>query len=252
MKRVLLFCAGIPLGLVAVSFLGGGASELPWDKTWFSGNYDRIIGLNLIVQGAVVTLGAALCVGRAIIPLKSVPAGSRTAVSGPESAITGGGPVLPICAIPFLFVAVPVFMAAPSAAEQLERMDRASRELEPMHRDFSQDRADLVEFYRRQERTMYTFGVLSLAFGGMLLVTPLFLKRRVWQLGRPINGAGVGIAIGGLLLFGMALFVWRASLTILHRDWEFYCPAGVLGVLAGTLVTVFGGIKAVAGGRPSD
>ena len=243
MKRRLLSCGGIILVLVAVSLLGERVEVFPKGKTWFSGYYDRIIGLSLIVQGAAVALGAALCVGRAIIPLKSAPGRSGTTVSGRESVTIGGGPVLPICAIPFLYISlVGLTVVVRGAAKERERIERGS----------GQSRDDRVDYYRRQELMGRTFGVFSLVVAGMLLGTPLFLKRHVWQLGWRINGAGVGIAIGGLLLFGMALLVWIASGTILHGREDFYCPVGVLGVLAGTFVTVFGGIKAVAGDRLSD
>jgi hypothetical protein len=107
-------------------------------------------------------------------------------------------------------------------------------------------------FYRRHERTARTFGVLWLIAGGTLLGSPLFMKPRVWKLGWRIDGIGIGIAIGGLLLSGIGLFVWRVNGTFLRGAWGFYNFVGFLGVLAGTIVTVFGCIRAAARDRPRD
>ena len=64
---------------------------------------------------------------------------------------------------------------------------------------------------RRHERTERTFSVLWLVVGGALLGTPLSLKRRVWQLGWPMNGIRCGIATRGLLLSGMGALVCVAN-----------------------------------------
>ena len=236
MRRGLLFCGGIILGWVAESILTSGPDLFADGKRWFSADYERFISLSLILQGAVAALGAALWLGRALIPLASVPAWSGTTVSGPKSATIGGGHVLPICGILFLYAAIVLFVGARVSAEQLEVMDSMS----------SQSGSGLVNYYCSRERTGWTFGVLWLIVGGMLLGTPLFMKPWVWKMGWPINRAGGGVAIGGLLLSGMALFVWRVNGTFLRGAYEFFSLIGLLGVLAGTSVTVFGSVMAVA------
>src|SRR5437588_525153 len=103
MRRGLLFSAGILLGLVAEAILWNGPNLYAYEDAWFSAEFARIGGrLGVIVQGVVAALGAALCLGRAFVPLTSAPAQSGTTVSGPAPATVGGGPVLPICGILFL------------------------------------------------------------------------------------------------------------------------------------------------------
>lgn len=238
----MLFCGGIILGWVAESILTSGPDLLADGKTWFAADYRRIISLSMIVQGIVAALGAALCLGRAFAPLTSVSAPNETTGSGLESATLGGGPVLPICGILFLYAAFALFMSARYNLEELERLER-----EPIR---SGD--ERVDNCRRLVRTERTFGVLWLIVGGMLLGTPLFLKPRVWKLGWRLNGAYCGIAIIGLLLSGMGLGVWRVNGTFLKGAFGFYSLVGLLGVLAGSIVTLFGSIKAVTWDRPSD
>jgi hypothetical protein len=219
MRRILLSCGGIILGLAAVSFLGGG-SELFAGGTTSLDVVGCIIGLSLIAQGAVVSLGAALCLGRAMKPLASAPNRSETTASGSESATTGGGPVLPICGVQVLYVALLSFVSAQAA--------------------------------EGSQQTWWTFGVLWLLVGGALIAAPLFLKRRVWQLGWRVNGAGCKTAVGGLLISGIGLCVWRFNGTLLNGAYEYYRLMSLFGVLAGTIVTVFGGIRAVARNRTRD
>jgi hypothetical protein len=253
MRRGLLLCGGIILAWVAASILTSSPDLFADGKTWFPPDYSRIIGLSMIVQGPIVALGAALCLGRAFIPLKLVPARSGTTASEPGPATTGGGPVLPICGMFFLFAVIGLFVGARVAAGQIERLEGVSRQMsdEPVdpHR---QSRDELVDLYRWRERVGWTFGVLWLVVGGMLLGTPLFLKPRAWRFAWRINGAGGVAAIGGLFLSGVGLFVWRTNGMFLRGAYQFYNLVGLLGVLVGTIVTVSGGIMAVARHRPRD
>jgi len=119
--------------------------------------------------------------------------------------------------------------------------------------------ADLVEADRRHERTERTFSILWLVVGGALLGAPLFMKRRVWQLGWRMNGLGCGIAAGGLLLSGMGALVCVAnglkqngdgltlSLCLSPFLFQGLSLVGLLGVLAGAIVAIVGSIMAVAG-----
>jgi len=158
-------------------------------------------------------------------------------VPGPAPAAVGGGPVLPICGIFFLLAAVGPFGQAWKDSETLEVMDS-------MPGNFG---ADLVDDYRRHERTEWTFGVLWLVVGAVLLGAPLFLKPRIWHLGWRINGVGCGIAVGGFLLSGMGAFVCFANALAMEGASKDLNYAGNLGLLAGATVAVVGSIVAVLG-----
>jgi hypothetical protein len=156
---------------------------------------------------------------------------------GSAPAAVGGGPVLPICGILFLLAAVGPFGQAREDSEKLEVMDSMPGKWG----------ADLVDDFRRHERTARTFGVLWLVVGGAFLGTPLFLKPRLWQLAWRINGVGCGIAIGGFLLSGMGAFVCVANGLAMEGASKDLYYAGYLGVLAGAMVAVVGSIVAVLG-----
>jgi hypothetical protein len=237
MRRGLLFCSGILLGLTAEAILWNAPDLYAHEETWFSAAFTRIVGLGLIVEGAVAALGAALCLGRALIPLTSAPTQSGMVVSGPAPAAGGGGPVLPLCGILLLLAAVGPFGQASHDSEALEVMDSMPGKWG----------ADLVDDFRRRERTERTFGVLWLVVGGALLGTPLFLKPHVWHLGWRMNGLGCGIALGGFLLSGVGAFVCLANGLAMEGASKDLACAGYLGVLAGAIVAIVGGIIAVLG-----
>src|SRR5947209_5593234 len=109
LKRTLLFCGGVLLGLVAVAILWNGPSLYAAEDSWDSALFTRIVGLCVIAQGVVAALGAAWCLGRALVPLTPAPAQSGTAVTGSALAAVGSRPVLPICGILFLLAAAGPF-----------------------------------------------------------------------------------------------------------------------------------------------
>jgi hypothetical protein len=196
-----------------------------------------MVGLGIIVEGALAALGAALCFGRAVVPLTSARTRSGTTVPGPAPAAGGGGPVLPLCGILFLLAAAGPFGQASHDSETLGVMDSMP----------GQYGDDVVNDFRRHEWTEWTFGVLWLVVGGALLATPLLLKPRVWQLRRRMSGVGFGIAVGGFLLSSMgALVLWANGLAMegASKDLSF---AGNVGVLAGAIVATLGNVLAVAG-----
>jgi hypothetical protein len=241
MRRALLCCAGIVLGLAAGVILWNGPDLYALADSWHSAEFTRMVGVGIMVEGALAALGAALCLGRAIAPLTSAPTLSGTDVRGPAATASGGGPVLPLCGILFLLAAVGPFGQARDDSEKLEVMDSMPGKWG----------ADLVEDFRRHERTERTFGVLWLVVGGALLGTPLFLKPRAWRLGRRISGVGCGIALGGLLLSGMGVLVWYANGLLMEGAVKAFSLVGQLGVLAGAIVAVVGSIIAVLGkGKP--
>ena len=237
MRRALLFCVGIVLGLAAETILRNGPDLYAFADSWHSAAFTRIVGVEVIVEGGLSALGAALCLGRALIPLTSAPTQSVKVVPGPAPAAVGGGPVLPICGILFLLAAVGPFGQARQDSDKLEVMDIMPGKWG----------ADLVDDFRRHERTERTFGVLWLVVGGALLSTALFLKPRVWQLGWRMNGVGCGIAVGGVLLSGMGAFVCFANGLAMEGASKDLNYAGYIGVLAGAIVGVAGSIVAVLG-----
>ncbi len=237
MRRVLLFCVGILLGLAAGTILWIAPALYTLEDGWHSAAFTRMVGLGIIVEGALAALGAALCLGRAVVPLTSARTRSGTAVPGPAPAAGGGGPVLPLCGILFLLAAVGPLGQAHHDSETLEVMDSMP----------GQFGGDLVDDFRRHERTERTFGVLWLVVGGALLATPLLLKPRVWQLRRQMSGVGCGIVVGGFLLSGMGGFVCYANAMAMEGASKDLCFAGYLGVLAGAIIAVVGSVMAAAG-----
>ena len=131
MRRVLLSCCGLFLGLVAGVIL--------WNSPlWYINDDDpvpialtRTAGLALIVQGAVAALAAAVCLGRALAPLTLAPA-----ASGRAPAAVGGGPVLPICGLLFLLAAF-----GPLGQYQRESKEYAVEQSRPHHARLPSGRA---------------------------------------------------------------------------------------------------------------
>jgi hypothetical protein len=134
-----------------------------------------------------------------------------------------------------------------AAAGPLGQARRDSEALEVMESMPGQWGADLVDDYRRHERTGWAFGVLWLAVGGALLATPLFVRRHVWQLGWSMNGVGCGIAVGSFLLSSMGAFVCYANGLAMEGASKDLSFVGYLGVLAGAIIAVVGSITAAAG-----
>src|SRR5439155_3187139 len=115
MRRNLLFCRGLAFGLVAEVIL--------WNSPlWYINDDDpvpialtQIAGVALSVQGAVVALAAALCLGRALVPLTRPPAGR-----GSARAAVGGGPVLPLCGLLFVVAGIGPLGESRRAAKDYE------------------------------------------------------------------------------------------------------------------------------------
>jgi len=237
MRIVLLFCGGAFLGLAAGTILWNAPGLYLFTDSWHSAALTRMVGLGIIVEGILAALGAALCLGRAAVPLTPAPTQGGTAIPGPATVPASGGPVLPLCGILFLLAAVGPLGQASHDSETLGVMDGMPGEWG----------ADIVDDFRRQERTERTFGVLWLAVGGALLATPLFLKRRVWHLGWRMNGVGCGIAVVGFLLSGMGAFVCFANGLAMEGASQDLSFIGYLGVLAGAIIAAVGSVIAAAG-----
>jgi hypothetical protein len=109
MRRVLLFCGGTFLGLAAETILWTAPDLYLFTDSWHSAALTRMVGLGIIVEGVLTALGAALCLGRAAVPLTPAPTRGGTAAPGPAPATAGGGPVLPLCGILFLLAAAGPF-----------------------------------------------------------------------------------------------------------------------------------------------
>jgi hypothetical protein len=237
MRRVLLFCVGVLLGLAAGTILWIAPELYTLEDGWHSPALTRMVGLGILVEGALAALGAALCLGRAVVPLTSARTPSGTALPGPAPAAGGGGPVLPLCGLLFLLAAVGPYGQASKDSQTLAVM-------ESMPGQFG---GDLVADFRRHQWTEWTFAVLWLVVGGALLASPLVLKPRVWQVGRRIRGVGCGIAVGGFLLSGMGGLVCFANAMAMEGASKDLCFAGYLGVLAGAIIAVGGSVLAAAG-----
>lgn len=221
MRRALLACLGILLGLAAVAILWYGPDLYLFSHSWFSIAFTRTVGAAVIVEGVLAALGAALCLGRALSPLASA----------------GGGPVLPIWGVLFLLAALGPYEQAQFDADAVEVMDSMPGYWGP----------DIVEADHRHLRTERTFCILWLVVGGVLLLTPLFLKPRLWHLGWRISGVGCGIALGGFLLSGMGAFVCFVNGMLMEGAMKDVAHAGFVTILAGAIVAVIGSIIAVLG-----
>lgn len=229
MRRVLLLCAGIGLVVLAEPILWNGPDLYGFADSWNPPVLTCAVGLAILVEAVLCVLGAALCLGRAVVPLTAAP--------GRASEIVGGGPVLPLGGILFLLAAAGPFGQARSDAQMLQVMDTMP----------GQWGADIVDAYRQHERTARNFAVLWLIVGGALLATPLYLKRHAWQLGWRTNGLGFGTALGGFLLSGMGILVFLANGLAMEGASGDLAYVGYLVVLAGAVVAVLGSILAAAG-----
>jgi hypothetical protein len=232
MKQVLplLLFVGIVLASAAVTILWHGPALYldTFADPWHSAAFTRIVGVAVIVEGALLAFGAALCFGRAIRPLTVAPK---------QSDIRETGPVLPICGILFLLAAAGPYEQARFDSEMLEVEDSMP----------GQWGTDIIEADRRHERTERTFAILWLVVSGALLSTPLFLKPRICRLGWRISGVGCGIAVGGFILSGMGFLVWYANGLLLEGANKDFAFVGYIGVLVGALVALVGSIVAVLG-----
>ena len=237
MRRALLCCVGIILGLTAGLILMNAPDLYLFVDGWHSTAFTRMVGVGIIVEGALATLGAALCLGRAIVPLNPAPTQGGTTMPGAASSAGGGGPVLPICGILFLLASAGPFEQARFDSQMVEVENEMPGQWGP----------DILEADRRHERTEWIFGILWVVVGGALLGTPLILNRRVWQLGWPMNAVGWVIAVGGFLLSALGALVCFANGMMLEGARAELAYAGYLGVLAGAIVAVVGSIGAVLG-----
>jgi hypothetical protein len=240
MRRALLLVLGLLLALAAEAILWNAAGLYDHDDPWLSADFTRIVGLDLVIQGVLAALWAAVCVGRAVAPWRVAPfAGEPTSTTPTDSAwtVSGGGPVVPVLGLLFLLAAICPFQQAQRYAERLEVMD-------DMPGQFGKD---LVESVRTSERTERTFGVLWLVVGGVLLASPLFLKRRAWQLGWRVRAVGCAVVSGGALLSGLGAFVWFANGLAMEGASRELSLAGHVGMIAGTVVAVVGSVAAVIG-----
>ncbi len=238
MRRLLLLSCGTLLGLLTEAVLWNAPNLYLFTDAWHGAALTRAVGLAVLVEGILTAFWAALCLGRAVVPLTSRPTQGGTTVSRPAPAAIGGGPVLPLWGILFLLAAAGPFGQARGDAEALEVMDTMPGQWGP----------ELVADFRRHERVERTFGVLWLVIGGALLATPLFVKRGVWQLGWRMNGVNCGIAASGLLLSALGAFVCLVNGLLLEGANQDLAFAGYLGVLAGAAVAVVGSLRA-AGSR---
>jgi hypothetical protein len=234
MKRVLLFCGGLLLALVAETILWHSADLFTFEDGWLK-ELTWIADLGLIAQGAVAAAGAALCFARAFVPINPA-AQNRANLPGPVVAAVWQRPLLPICGILFLLAAVRAFYAANNDFDTLHVME-----------SFGGYGASLIEDWRLHGWAALAFCIGYSILGGALLVAPMLLRSRGWQLGQRINGVGCGMALGGLLLSGMSVFVWFANGLAMEGRSEGLSAVCCFGILGGTALAVVGSIVAVFG-----
>jgi hypothetical protein len=235
----LLFCLGIVLGLAAEAILWSGPNLVSLEDGWHPPAFTRMVGIGVIVEGALFALGAALCVGRAAGPLSLERGQGGTDLP----AAVGGGPVLPVCGILLLLAAYGTFGQAQKDWHTLQVMESEPAGWGP----------ELVAAFRPQVWESWTLCILWLVGGAALVMTPLILKPRAWRLGWPMNGVGCGIAAGGFLLSGLGTLVCYANALAMEGASEDVSFVGLLGVLAGAIVAVVGSVVAVLGrSKPSS
>jgi hypothetical protein len=242
MRRALLFCCGVLLGLVGEAILWAGPGVYAHvSETWYSAEWTRITVrgavLGLIAQGAIAAAGAALCLARAFIPSSPPPAQTGATRGRAAPAAVWRGPLLPIWGILLLVGAVGPARQVFDELEELHDWDVVG-----IH--FSREITDSV---RGRIHAGLTLGTLYLVAGGALLVAPLLAKSRGWQLGRRVNGAGCGIAIVGFLLSGVGVLFEFANGLALEGHSESLTRLASFVVLGGTLLAMVGSIVAVVG-----
>jgi hypothetical protein len=238
MKRALLCCGGILLGLVADALLWAGYIPLSW-AFWTGEWMPILVGLGLIVQGTVAAAGAALCLTWAFVPPHPAPAQNGISLSSGLTTAVRRRPLLPIfCGILFFLGAVELFWQAIDCYEDMRR--------------FLDARSSVAfEEFRVRGQLALALGVLYSVLGGALLVAPLLLKPRGWPLGEGINGAGCGMAAIGLALTSVLIPVYFLySMSHLFGRDDFW-PVFSFGVLGGTVLAVVGSILAIAVGKVS-
>jgi hypothetical protein len=233
MKRAWLFSLGSVLGLAAETILWNGPDLVLLEDGWHWPAFTRMVGVGVIVEGALVALAAALCLGRALGPLsaEATPGGTDWA------AAVGGGPVLPVCGILLLLAGFETFGQAQKVAHTLAVMESEPGNIGP----------EIVADYRSQVGANWTLCILWLVGGAALVMTPLILKPWAWRLGWPMSGVGCGIAAGGFLLSGLGAFVCFANGLAMEGASKDVSFVGLLGVLMGAIVAVMGSVVTVLG-----
>src|SRR5690349_2326724 len=96
MRRALLICLGVSLGLVAVVILWNTADLYDHDDTWLPVALTRAAGLGVVALGILAAFWAAVSIGRALRPVRTATSASDVTHTDFAPTHTGGGPVLPI------------------------------------------------------------------------------------------------------------------------------------------------------------
>jgi hypothetical protein len=236
MRRFGRICCGLLL-MVAGSILLWNA------PLWYTNQeypippaYTQATGIALIILGALAAFWSAVCLGRAMIPLRIAPDGTITG---------GGGPVLPLCGMILAF----------SGIGPLRYSDYGTREyaIAEAHPGQFQDWA--VELSHRWIGLGRNFAVLEFVLGGLLLAAPLITTPRIWQLRRRLNVRGRKIAIAGFLIAVLGILLWFASALIgaigalAHGAPASHEPSYVAFavIIAGTGVALVGTLIALVG-----
>jgi hypothetical protein len=221
MKRILLFFSGLLLGLAAEAVLWSAPELYSSVDSWHSVAVTQTVGVAVIVEGALLALWAAACLARALYPLKTADR---------------GGPVLPLCGVLILIAGFGPWGQSGIEREQLEVMDSMPGKWG----------AELVQDFRRHERTARAFAVVWFVTGAALMDTPLYLSRRVWRLGWRISGVGCGIMVGGFCISSVGALVCLMNVMLMEGANKDFAAAGYMALLAGAVVAVAGSLVALA------
>ncbi len=239
MRRILLFLAGLLVGLVAEAILWTGPGVYTNVAQYYAAlTYIalRSAVLGLIVQGAMAAAVAACWLARASAPARLLAQGGST--REPPSSLTAcDGAFLPIWGILLLLAAGGPF-------------GQALRDMETLH-DW-----ELVDFRTSQEikdsvheslQIGAAFAAVYVVAGATLLVGSRFARSRGLPRNRRIDGVGCGIAMSSLLLTGVGILLELANAMTMEGHSESVTLVASLIVLGGTLLAMIGMVVAVRG-----
>jgi len=191
MRRFALVSCGLFLALSACVLLWNAPLWYTNEEYPIPPAYTQATGIALIILGALAAFWSAVCLGRAIIPLRIAPNGAITG---------GGGPVLPLCGM----------ILALSGIGPLRYSDYGAREYAVAEAHPGQFQDWSVELNHRWIGVGRNFAVMEFALGGLMLATPFVTTPRIWQLRRQLNVRGRKIVIAGFLIAASGILLWFA------------------------------------------
>jgi hypothetical protein len=229
MRRFALVSCGLFLALSACILLWNGPLWYTNEESPIPATFTRVVGISLIVLGALAAFWSAVCLGRALAPLRCASDGSP---------VGGGGPVLPLCGMLLVLSAIGPLRESRRAAADYEFAQAHPEQIQDWY----------VELSHRLIGVGRTLAVVGFAAGAIFIATPLFVKPRVWQLRRRLNRRGRKIATAGFLIASVGILIWLGGALLgamgsLGRGGHSSgAPSyvGFSGIIAGTVIVLFG------------